>query len=518
MSRVIIAGAGSHSGKTTIACGLLASFRHRGLRVSAYKTGPDYIDPQYLRQSGRCEAYNLDTWLMSEERTLELFARTSAESDIAIIEGAMALYDGGINSTAGIARLIGAPVILVINAQSIGESAAAVALGFREFSRDINLAGVILNFTGSSHHEMIISDELDRIGIKYLGSLRRNDTLKIPERYLGLVQVGETRYDFERARLAVESGIDIEAVMNIARSAPPLPEHKHSVRRQCACVRIGVARDEAFTFYYPESLEVLAKLGAEIIPFSPLHDETLPDAEGYIFGGGFPELFASGLSENMAMLEAVRKAAGLVPMLAECGGLMYLGRSLADREGRESMMAGVIPCRSVMTERPVIGYMEGRALRDNILCDEGDTLRGHEFHFSRAEWYANEFIPSELDTTPSRSDDHNALMPNERRNETSRTEGYAQRAGRYIPSPHIPITPDTGTSHTAGHASELIYPLRSHSFPNAFILTRRNTNTSHIDGYSFGNILASYLHINFFGNAGLAEKFLSCCIKPASTR
>ena len=381
MNRIVIAGSGSHCGKTTIACGLLEALRHRGVDVSAYKTGPDYIDPQFLRRAGRCEAYDLDTWLMSERRALQLFTMTSSRRGISIIEGAMALYDGGPHSTAEIAKLLKAPVLLVIDAKSLGESASAIALGFREYDHDLNLAGVILNRAGSDYHVKIIADELSRLGIKFLGALRRDEGLIIPERHLGLAS--ESEYDAERLRLAVESGVDVAEVLRIAESAPELHAESLTFLPSVRNLRVGVARDEAFTFYYPESLAVLEELGAEMMYFSPLHDELLPEADGYIFGGGYPEMFSGALAENTSMLESVRNCGQ--PMLAECGGYMYLCRSLQDLEGKAHKMAGVIPADAVMTGRPVLGYMIAEAVSRNILCDEGTTFRGHEFHYSRID-------------------------------------------------------------------------------------------------------------------------------------
>ena len=433
LRRIVIAGSGSHSGKTTIACGLLEALRYRGFSVAAYKTGPDYIDPQFLRLAGKCEAYNLDTWLMSAERTRELFAWTSAGKDTAVIEGAMGLYDGGVHSTAGIAKLLQAPVILVMDAKSLGESAAAVALGFREYDYDVNFAGVILNRTGSEYHAKIIADELSRFGIKCFGALRRDDGLGVPERHLGLVPVNEgAGYDSERLRLAVEEGIDIDDILRISEDTPKIYAPSRKIRPSVR-VRIGIARDEAFSFYYPESLGILEELGAELEYFSPIHDSELPKTDGYIFGGGFPEMFAEQLSGNASMTESVR--ANVKPVLAECGGYMYLCRSLRDFSGKVHKMAGVIPADSVMTNKPILGYMEAETLRSNILCEAGRVIRGHEFHYSRIE-------------------------------------------------PEIP--------------EELC----------AFSLARRNTNTARFGGYAHKNILASYLHINFFGYPELAERFI----------
>lgn len=434
--QIVISGSGSHCGKTTIACGLLSSFREHGLRVCAYKTGPDYIDTEYLRNAGKCEAYNLDTWLMSPERVRELFIETSRGKDIAVIEGAMGLYDGGMNSTAEIAKLIHAPVIAVIDAKSIGETAASIALGLREYDRDVDFAGVILNRAGSDSHVKIISDALERTDIKLFGALKRNDKLIIPERHLGLFPVHENmNYDFDSVRYAVEEYVDVDEVFRVAGSSGELHE---ALSSSWPCVkhnvRIAVARDEAFSFYYPESIETLRRMGAEIVYFSPIHDVILPEADGYIFGGGFPEMFARELEENTSMRESVRQCAeSNVPLLAECGGYMYLCDSITDINGKKFSMARVIHCDAFMTDKPVIGYIEALALNENLLCDEGDIIRGHEFHYSRVK------------------------------NEKS----------------------------------------------HAFMMTRRRTGEAYSGGYSHGNILASYLHINFFGNTKLSEHFLS---------
>ncbi len=400
--RIIITGAGSHSGKTTITCGILRALRNRGVNVGAYKTGADYIDTEYLRRAGQCEAYNLDTWLMTPEQTRELFATTSQHKDIAIIEGAMALYDGGTNGTAGIARLLGAPVVLVINAKSIGESAAAVALGFREYDRKINIAGVILNNTGSEYHEKIIADELSRVGIKYFGSLRRNDALAVTERHLGLLPAFENdSVNFEALACEVERSLDVDGILRAAESAGGFWASCREIV-PAGKVTVGVARDEAFTFYYPESLATLHELGAEIVYFSPLHDDVLPQADGYIFGGGFPEIFARELSANVPMIDSVRRNSR--PVLAECGGMMYLCRTLTDTNGRTHTMPGVIPGECVMTSRVVVGYMTARALRKNILCDVGEIVRGHEFHYSMVDGvnendFAFEFTRRNTSTT-----------------------------------------------------------------------------------------------------------------------
>ena len=434
MKKIIIAGASSRSGKTAVTCGLLSSLRKRGLKVSAFKTGPDYIDTEYLRRAGQCGAYNLDTWLMSAENVCRLFTEYSEGSDIAVIEGAMGLFDGGINGTAEIARLVGAPVVLVVNARSMGESAAAVALGFREYDSGIDMAGVILNFTGSDYHSEIISSALSRKGIKFLGALKRDDRIKIPERHLGLMSANENgRYDFDELGTIFESSVDVDGILRIAgnvRDVRPCQQISPSAKYN---VRVGVAQDESFTFVYPESMNTLERLGAEIVPFSPLRDERLPEADGYIFSGGYPEIFAERLADNVPMIESVRGCDK--PVLAECGGMMYLCRSLRDVNGRNFAMAGVIPFESYMAGRAVMGYMTGVAMRDNVLCRKGESVTGHEFHYSRIE-------PEYYDDTC------------------------------------------------------------------AFEIVRRNTESSRYGGYAGGKVLASYLHINFYGNDRIAENFL----------
>ena len=405
--------------------------RERGFKVCAYKTGPDYIDPGHLRLAGKCEAYNLDTWLMSPNLTRDLFIRTSRNHDIALIEGAMGLYDGGDNSCSEIAKLLNAPVILIINAKSMGESAGAVAMGFRDYDKNINLAGVILNNIGSEAHEKIIADSLRRVNVKLLGSIRRDDSLTLKERHLGLIPVTENdSFDLDKLNHVIESSVNLQEIINIAKTAPALSYEAHEKIYHAERVRVAVAKDKAFSFYYPESLEFLESIGAELIYFSPLSDKTLPESEKYIFGGGFPEIFAGELAENKSMLESVRTCTKNI--FAECGGFMYLCRSLTDLNGKKFSMTGLIESDSFMTSRPVIGYLEARALSDNILCDRGSIIRGHEFHYSRMSQESN-----------------------------------------------------------------------------AFEFTRPRTGTKHTGGYADKNILASYLHINFFGNRKLAERFIN---------
>lgn len=390
--RLVIAGTQSGVGKTTIVSGLLVALRNKGIKAQAYKVGPDYIDPGYHALASGRPCHNLDSWLMPEARLLSMFAATSAGMDVAIIEGVMGLFDGGsggVASTASVARLLKAPVVLVVNARSAGESVAAVVLGFKLYDPQVCLAGVILNQVGSDSHQLMVTEAVERIGVKVLGVIRRNDQLKVPERHLGLLPVTENEATpvLDKIHAAIAGQLDIPALLELAATAvelsipasPGLP-----VRRRA---RIGVAQDEAFSFYYPESLRVLEEMGAELIAFSPLRDSELPMVDGVLFGGGFPEMFLARLADNHSLLDSIRKAAERgVPMVAECGGYMYLCREVQSFDGRIYSMVGLIPEICRMENRlQAIGYVEATACIDNVLCRAGDVLRGHEFHFSRME-------------------------------------------------------------------------------------------------------------------------------------
>ncbi len=388
--RVVIAATQSGSGKTTIVTGLLAALRSRGVRVQSYKVGPDYIDPGYHALASGRPAHNLDTWLVPEERLQDIFVRTAQSAELAVIEGVMGLYDGGrrgVSSTAEIARMLKAPVLLVIDAKSMGASAAAIALGFKQYDPEVELAGVILNRLGSPTHEKMIAEALERIGIPLFGAVRRQDSLRMPERHLGLLPVTENEDREIIAAMGREIGpqLELDRLLALARSAVPLSAAEKKPSAQAAAqVRIGVARDEAFSFYYPESLQVLEDAGAQIVPFSPLHEDRLPAVDGLLLGGGFPEMFAEQLQANGAMRRSIREAAEAgMPIYAECGGYMYLMEGLRDFAGERFAMAGVFPGEVQMNKRlQMVGYVEAVLQRDTVLGRAGTVLRGHEFHFS----------------------------------------------------------------------------------------------------------------------------------------
>ena len=390
--RIVIAATQSGGGKTTLVTGLLAALRTRGLTVQSFKVGPDYIDLGYHRLASGRTGHNLDTWLVPEARLAEIFARECAGADIAVIEGVMGLYDGGrrgISSTAAIAKALDAPVLLVIDAKSVGASAAATALGFRIYDARLNLAGVLLNRLGSETHEEMVREAMAGIDMPVYGVLRRDAALALPERHLGLTPVEENaaaetvRSIGER----VEVGLDLDSILKLARSVAPLVLPQSAQQNARSSVRIGIARDEAFSFYYAASLAELEAYGAEIIAFSPLHDEALPEVDGVLIGGGFPEMFAAQLAENASMRASLCRAAEEgMPIYAECGGYMYLMQSLVDFDGVEHAMAGIFPAHARMTEKlQMVGYVEAEQAVDTVLGSAGLLLHGHEFHFSVEE-------------------------------------------------------------------------------------------------------------------------------------
>ena len=391
--RMIIAATQSGSGKTTITVGLLAALKMRGLDVQAYKVGPDYIDTGWHALALGKISHNLDSWLVGADKLKEIFAQTSAGADVSIVEGVMGLYDGGrggVSSTAEISKLLDAPVVLVIDAKSMGTSAAAIALGFREFDKAVKLAGVILNRVGSDSHRQMIVDALNDLGIKCFGAIKRNDEFHLPERHLGLVPTTEnfSADVIKKICAAVEEQVDVDGLINLAENSAPLEKFSNHQSLTTNHLKIGVAKDAAFNFYYGAGLKALEELGAQIIFFSPLNDEHLPENIcGLIIGGGFPEMFAAQLEKNKNLrAEIFRAAEAGLPIFAECGGFMYLMRELVDFDGKIFQMCGVLDGRATMTRKlQTVGYVEAEILRDCLIGRAGEKIRAHEFHFSTAE-------------------------------------------------------------------------------------------------------------------------------------
>lgn len=393
--RLVIAATQSGAGKTTLVAGLLAALRMQGLKVQSYKVGPDYIDTGFHALASGRPAHNLDTWLVPKSRLRALFAETVGDADIAVIEGVMGLYDGGrqgVSSTAEIAKALEAPVLLVIDAKSMGASAAALALGFRAYDSEVELAGVLLNRLGSVTHEKMIRTAMESIGMPVYGAVHRDEGLVLPERHLGLTPTTEIEAAAKVQHMgqATVSALDLPAIRRLAASAAPIAADDALFFAACADqpgrgLRLGIARDEAFSFYYPTSLQMFERLGASLVPFRPLHDEVLPDVDGVLIGGGFPEMFAAQLAANTAMRQSIRQAAAAgMPIYAECGGYMYLMEELVDFAGTAHAMCGVLPGRAAMQQRlQMVGYVEACLQQDCLLGPAGTLLHGHEFHFSK---------------------------------------------------------------------------------------------------------------------------------------
>jgi cobyrinic acid a,c-diamide synthase len=398
--RVLIAGVQSGVGKTTLVAGLIAALRRRGLSVQPFKVGPDYIDPSYHTLAAGRVCRNLDTWMIPPQRLSGLFRRQVQGADIAVIEGVMGLFDGqnyldDTGSTAEVAKLTGSPVILVIDAAKMARSAAAVALGYQKFDPQLNLAGFLINSVGGEAHGQGVASAVEQAtGLPVLGWLPHNPRLEIPERHLGLVPTAEPGAWQEFINAAadhISAHVDLERLLAVARDAAPLPDEDPlaALAAQWQPLPpdspvIAVARDEAFNFTYEENLELLQAAGAQIAFFSPLRDSQLPQGTcGVMLSGGFPEMFARQLSANAAMRAALHNAREQdMPIYAECGGLMALTQSITDLEGREYPMFGLLPGRSVMTQRLTMGYRLARAARDTWLIGPDEEVRGHEFHYS----------------------------------------------------------------------------------------------------------------------------------------
>ncbi|RBM22023.1 cobyrinic acid a,c-diamide synthase [Prauserella sp. PE36] len=388
VARLVIAAPGSGHGKTTVATGLMAALRARGTAVSGHKVGPDFIDPSYHALATGCPPRNLDPFLQGENRVVPLLLHGSRAAEIAVIEGVMGLFDGalgteGYASTAHVARLVKAPVVLVVDASAASRSVAATVLGFARYEPEIELAGVILNKLGSQRHEDEIVSALAPTGIPVLGALRRTDDIHAPSRHLGLVPAAERATESKALlpKLAawIAEGVDLDAVVRVARRAPGLsgspwsPDAEHTGPRAVVAAAVG----EAFTFRYTETTELLAAHGVDVVDVDPLRDKTLPaECAGLYFGGGFPEVHVEELSANVPLREELAAAlrAGM-PVVAECAGLLYLCREL---DGLP--MVGALDASARMTRRGALGYRRATVPEANLLAEEGSQVTGHEFH------------------------------------------------------------------------------------------------------------------------------------------
>ena len=415
IARLVIAAPASGSGKTTVACGLMAALRARGLAVSGHKVGPDYIDPGYHALATGRAPRNLDPFLCGEDLIAPLFRHGAAGAQVAVVEGVMGLFDGAdpatvpgrdadFGSTAHVARLLGAPVLLVVDAARAGRSVAALAAGFAAFDPRTQVAGVILNRVGSDRHERLLREALEASGIVVYGAIRRTDGILTPSRHLGLIPAAE-RESVAAAGVArmgdlIARSCDLDALLTLARHAPDLPAPPWDPAEALAPFSpapfdwapfgwapfapapvVAVAGGAAFTFGYTEQCELLEAAGSRVVSFDPLRDEDLPaGTSGLILGGGFPEVHAAELSANERLRRQVTALASrAAPLAAECAGLLYLARTL---DGLP--MCGVLDVQATMTPKLTLGYRDAVAMTDSVLARAGDRVRGHEFHRTAA--------------------------------------------------------------------------------------------------------------------------------------
>jgi cobyrinic acid a,c-diamide synthase len=444
--RIVIAGTNSGVGKTSVTLALVSALTMRGLRVQTFKVGPDYLDPTYLTAASGSPCYNLDGWMTGKDYVVKLFSERAKGADIAVIEGVMGLFDGSDpvsrdGSTAEIAAWLGAPVILVVNAHGLARSVAALVNGYASFDPEVKIAGIIANHSGSPRHGSWLAESLRGFGLPgIVASVPRGAFPELPSRHLGLVSADSRILGapvLSGLGDALESNGSVEEILGIARNAAEIQdaatgrETPHSDN----LVRLGIAHDEAFHFYYPDNLEALTAAGCELLEFSPLGDNRLPERlDGLYIGGGYPEEHAEQLSRNEPMLEDIRRfaEAGKV-VYAECGGLMYLSQGIESLERKRFEMAGLIPWWTrMLPRRKSLGYAEVTLTKDSLFGKVGTQLRGHEFHYSE--------LVGDLSQC---ADWRTAYLVNHRRSETPLVEGFQR--GRILASyvhTHFASKPD----------------------------------------------------------------------------
>lgn len=423
----LVAGTHSGCGKTTITLGLLAAFRARGLQVQPFKVGPDFIDPGLHTQIAGCTSRNLDGWMLSRDYNSDIFRRLSVDSDVAVVEGVMGLFDGyeggsESGSSAEMVKWLKIPAVLVVDARSMARSVAALIYGFKNFDPELDLCGVIFNRIGGEAHLEYLKEAVGSCfpELAVFGGIPKEEEVGIPERHLGLVTADEMMLDVEwQERLAqlMERSLDLDLLLEKTKSAGdfPAPKPVFPAKSRLETTTIGVARDAAFCFYYPDNFELLKAAGARLHFFSPVAGESFPDdCSGVYLGGGYPEIFAETISGNTKFLDAMReRAVRGMPIYAECGGLMTLGSFIDSVDGKRFPMAGILPFGTrMLTRRKALGYTEVVLRRGCLLGEPGTIIRGHEFHYS------------EITEFPETSELEYAYELHKRKHEASRMEGF----------------------------------------------------------------------------------------------
>jgi len=389
--RIVLAGTTSGVGKTSITAAIIHSIKKRGYSVQSFKVGPDFIDPSYLSAVSGRPARNLDPWLMGLKGVEKSFVKNS-DSDFSIIEGVMGFYDGfsgssNFSSTYHVAKILKTPVILVLDASKTARSIAAVALGFTKFQKNSQIVGFILNKIGSKKHEELCKQALTSLRIPVLGVIPKNPDLIMESRHLGLIPVQEQKSlqsKIVKIAKSVSEFIDIDKIIQIGKKTTSLPPSKveHKTKQKTT---IAVALDESFNFYYQDNLDALRTNGAKIEFFSPISDSKIPDCEGIYIGGGFPEVIGSSLEKNQQMQKTIKKIAeNDFPIYAECGGLMYLTKSI-DYSSKKFKMVGFFDANTKMQKRLKLNYTKATVSHDCLISNATNTIQGHEFHFSELE-------------------------------------------------------------------------------------------------------------------------------------
>lgn len=397
MNRFVIAGTNSGVGKTTLTIGLMAALQKRGLTVQGFKCGPDYIDPSFHQAVTGRTSRNIDSFMFEEDVVKDIVMRATASSDVAIIEGVMGFYDGknplsDVGSTADIAAITESPVILVVNCAAMARSAAAIVKGFQLLSNRPKIVAVIANQVGSASHFQIVKTAIEaECRIPVIGYMKKQPDLHMPSRHLGLIPAlerGEMQEYFDQLATLVEETIDLDQLLDVTKAAPLAVTSSVFTKQTEQTCTIAVAKDAAFNFYYEENLELLQANGANLVYFSPLADEEVPEeADGLYIGGGFPEEFAEKLSKNERAKQSIQSfIASKRPTFAECGGFMYLTEAIETLDGERFDMVGAIPgCTKMQGKRVALGYREIYGKKDNFLIKEGMVAKGHEFHYSTYE-------------------------------------------------------------------------------------------------------------------------------------
>ena len=389
--RIVIGGATSGVGKTSITCSIIYALQKNGFSVQPFKVGPDYIDPGYLSSISKNETYNLDAWLMGENQLLNSFTSNS-KSDMSVIEGVMGYYDGfggdsNYASTHHVASITKSPVLLVLDASKTSRSIAATALGFLKFHRNSRISGIILNKIGSKKHEFLCRSALEKTKIPIIGVIPKNPLLNMSSRHLGLISTLESnvlKKQIKKVSKIISENIDINQIIKIAKNSSDLTKKSKPVFKKTTTT-IAVALDTSFNFYYQDNLEALRREGAILKFFSPIKDKKIPKCDGIYIGGGFPEILGNSLEKNQTMKKSIKKLSeDNLPIYAECGGLMYLTKSILS-ENKKYKMIGLFDAETKMTKKMMLNYTKGKIISKTPISEKLLNFQGHEFHYSRLD-------------------------------------------------------------------------------------------------------------------------------------